>query len=158
MNLLHITWKLNGMTERLEWVVVETNSAEGGVLMLKLIAAGVAACAVLAGVALAVNEDSVAGQVTDTPTDTPAPATDTPAPTASPATATATAGVATATPTGAAGTATATPRAVTVTPAAVPGTGGDPGSSTNLLLILAIGAGLVAGAAGLAGVAVTRRS
>jgi hypothetical protein len=126
--------------------------------MLKIIAAGVAACAVLAGVALALNEESAAGQATDTPTPV---GTDTPTPvaTASPATATATAVAATATPTGAAaGTATATPRAATVTPAAVPGTGGDPGSSTNLLLILAIGAGLVAGAAGLAGVAVTRRS
>jgi hypothetical protein len=127
--------------------------------MLKIIAAGVAACAVLAGVALALNDESAAGQtVPPSPTDTETPTPPAASPSPSPATATATAAAATPTGTGAAGTATPTPRAATVTPAAVPGTGGDPGSSTNLLLILAIGAGLVAGAAGLAGVAVTRRS
>jgi len=121
--------------------------------MLKIIAAAVAACAVLAGLALAVEEDAWAG--IPSPTDTPAP-TDTPSPAPS-ATAAPTAAP---TATAAAGTAapTATARVATVTPAAVPGTGGEPGSSTNLLLILALGAGVVAGTAGLAGIAVARRS
>jgi hypothetical protein len=129
--------------------------------MLKIVAAMVASLAVLVALTVAVSEDygNVAVAGTDTPT--PEPATDTPTP--APATATATAGAATATATAAAGTATPTPATRTatpaaVTPAAVPGTGGEPGSSTNLLLILAIGAGLVAGTAGLAGIAVTRRS
>jgi hypothetical protein len=154
MNLLHSTRKRIGMTERLERVVGNFQLKEDS-LMLKIIAAMAASLALLAGLALAVDEQSAAGQ---TPTDTPTPAasdTPTPAATASPTAATS------ATPTAsaaAAGTGTATPRAATVTPAAVPGTGGEPGSSTNLLLILAIGAGLVAGTAGLAGVAITRRS
>jgi hypothetical protein len=125
-------------------------------LMLKIIAAMVASCAVLAGLALAIDEQSVAGQVTDTPTETPAAPTDTPSPapsvTASPTAApTSTAAVGTASPTRTAGPAT-------VTPAAVPGTGGEPGGSSNLLLILTLGAGVVAGTAGLAGIAVSRRS
>jgi hypothetical protein len=123
--------------------------------MLKIIAAMVASCAVLAGLALAIDEQSVAGQVTDTPTPAPTDTeTPTPAPsvTASPTVApTSTAAAGTASP-------TATARVATVTPAAVPGTGGEPGGSSNLLLILAIGAGVVAGTAGLAGFAVTRRS
>ena len=123
--------------------------------MLKIIAAMVASCAVLAGLALALNEET--GAQTLPPTDTPTPAaTDTPTPapsvTASPTVApTSTAAAGTASP-------TATARVATVTPAAVPGTGGEPGGSSNLLLILAIGAGVVAGTAGLAGFAVTRRS
>jgi len=123
--------------------------------MLKIIAAMVASCAVLAGLSLAIDEQSVAGQATDTPTPAPTDTeTPTPAPsvTASPTVApTSTAAAGTASP-------TATARVATVTPAAVPGTGGEPGGSSNLLLILAIGAGVVAGTAGLAGFAVTRRS
>jgi hypothetical protein len=123
--------------------------------MLKIIAALVASCAVLAGLALAIDEQSVAGQATDTPTPAPTD-TETPTPaasvTASPTVApTSTAAAGTASP-------TATARVATVTPAAVPGTGGEPGGSSNLLLILALGVGVVAGAAGLAGIAVTRRS
>jgi hypothetical protein len=123
--------------------------------MLKIIAAMVASCAVLAGLALAIEEDAWAGLPSPTDTPTPAP-TDTPSPvasvTASPTVApTSTAAAGTASP-------TATARVATVTPAAVPGTGGEPGGSSNLLLILALGAGVVAGTAGLAGIAVSRRS
>ncbi len=99
-------------------------------------------------------------QVTDTPTpattDTPTPATtDTPTP-ASSATATVTASGSVAATT--AGTATATPR---VQPAAVPVTGGNPSDgSANLILILAIALGAVAGTAGVlaASYGLTRRS
>ena len=124
--------------------------------MLKIIVAAVAAFAVLAGLAIAIDEEATwAGVLTPTPTETPA-ATETPSPapsvTASPTVApTSTAAAGTASP-------TATARVATVTPAAVPGTGGEPGGSSNLLLILAIGAGVVAGTAGLAGFVVTRRS
>jgi len=98
------------------------------------------------------------GQVTDTPTpattDTPTPATtNTPTPAAS-VTPTASASVAATT----AGTATATPR---VQPAAVPVTGGNPSDgSANLILILAIALGAVAGTAGVlaASYGLTRRS
>jgi len=97
-------------------------------------------------------------QVTDTPTpattDTPTPATtNTPTPAAS-VTPTASASVAATT----AGTATATPR---VQPAAVPVTGGNPSDgSANLILILAIALGAVAGTAGVlaASYGLTRRS
>ncbi|TMF12357.1 MAG: hypothetical protein E6I38_03495 [Chloroflexi bacterium] len=95
---------------------------------------------------------------TVTPTDTPAGSpTDTPAPTASATTAgsaTPTSSVAATT----AGTATATPR---VQPAAVPVTGGNPSDgSANLILILAIALGAVAGTAGVlaASYGLTRRS
>jgi hypothetical protein len=122
--------------------------------MLKIIAAMVASCAVLAGLALAIEEDAWAGLPLPTDTPTPAP-TDTPSPapsvTASPTVAPTSTAAGTASP-------TTTASVATVTPAAVPGTGGDPGGSSNLLLILAIGAGVVAGTAGLAGFAVTRRS
>ena len=122
--------------------------------MLKIIAAMVASCAVLAGLSLAIDEQSVAGQATDTPTPAPTDTeTPTPAPsvTASPTVAPTSTAAGTASP-------TTTASVATVTPAAVPGTGGEPGGSSNLLLILAIGAGVVAGTAGLAGFAVTRRS
>ena len=125
--------------------------------MLKIIAAAVAALAVLAGLAIAIDDEATwAGVLTPTPTETPAAPTDTPSPapsvTASPTAApTSTAAAGTASP-------TATARAATVTPAAVPGTGGEPGGSSNLLLILALGAGVIAGTAGLAGIAVNRRS
>jgi len=97
-------------------------------------------------------------QVTDTPTpattDTPTPATtNTPTPAAS-VTPTASASVAATT----AGTATATPR---VQPAAVPVTGGNPSDgSANLILILAIALGALAGTAGVlaASYGLTRRS
>jgi hypothetical protein len=151
--------------------------------MLRIIAAGLAVFVLLlAGVAITSEEQRVqAGDPdcfdgadgadqdglidTQTPPSGPDPdcvgvtPTAEPSPSPSPATATATAAVTTATPTAAAGTGTPTARAATpaVTPAAVPGTGGEPGSSTSLLLILALGAGLVAGTAGLAGIAVTRR-
>lgn len=116
--------------------------------MLKIIAAMVATCAVLAGLALAVDEESALGQPTDTPTPAPTD-TATPAPSAT----------ATAAPTSTAAADTASPTATrALTPAAVPGTGGEPDSATSLLLILALGAGVVAGAAGLAGIAVMRRS
>ena len=87
-------------------------------------------------------------------TDTPTPATtDTPTPAAS-VTPTASASVAATT----AGTATATPR---VQPAAVPVTGGNPSDgSANLILILAIALGALAGTAGVlaASYGLTRRS
>jgi hypothetical protein len=147
--------------------------------MLKIVAGGLAVfLLLLAGVALTSEAQRVQagdplcfdtldgpdgdGLIDDADPDC-AGATFTPAasPSPSPATAspTATAGVATATATAAAGTGSPTRTAgpATVTPAAVPGTGGEPGSSTNLLLILALGAGVVAGTAGLAGIAVTRR-
>ena len=123
--------------------------------MLKIIAAAVVALAVLAGLAIAIDDEATwAGVLTPTPTETPA-ATETPSPapsvTASPTVAPTSTVAGTASP-------TTTASVATVTPAAVPGTGGEPGGSSNLLLILAIGAGLVAGTAGLAGFAVTRRS
>jgi len=113
--------------------------------MLKMIAAMAAACAVLAGLALAIDQESASGQ--PSPTDTPTPA---PTDTATPAS------TATAAPTS---TDSASPTATrALTPSAVPGTGGEPDSPTTLLLILALGAGVVVGTAGLAGIAVMRRS
>jgi len=105
---------------------------------------------------LAYSAQSQAQSVT--PTETPAATTsETPSPTlaASPsASATATASVASTT----SGTATATPRAQ---PAAVPVTGGNPSDgSPNLMLILAIALGAVAGTGGVlaASYGLTRRS
>ena len=149
--------------------------------MLKIIAAGLAAF-VLLFAWVAITSDGRGVQAGDpdcfdgvdgvdgdglidtaTPPNGPDPecvgVTPTAEPTATAASATPTA-TAAPTSTAAAGTASPTRTAgpATVTPAAVPGTGGEPGSSTNLLLILALGVGVVAGTAGLAGIAVTRRS
>ena len=122
--------------------------------MLKIIAATVASCAVLAGLALAIDEQtrgrSVAHGHASADGHRNANA------------GTIRHGLANCSSDfdgcGGYGLADRTAAPATVTPAAVPGTGGEPGGSSNLLLILALGAGVVAGTAGLAGFAVTRRS
>ena len=124
--------------------------------MGRILIAGLAVLILGAVALLGFNGQSQAQSPTDT--ETPAPsATDTPAPTATvtaAGSATATGSVAATT----AGTATATPR---VQPAAVPVTGGNPSDgSANLILILAIALGAVAGTAGVlaASYGLTRRS